>query len=278
MRTAFNTMFKNESNLLSEILKIWVTYPIDLFIFYNDNSTDNSVDIIKSFLPENRYIILNDNLDKFNEGYQRQKMLDISRENNIDLVFSIDCDELLTSNIIYDWEYFIAQYKQYNLNLFWYNSVNNDLKLYRNDPQYANNFRTFVLPLKHTGNLNTNEFKYHTPRVPNVNLQPAFTKEYGVIHLQAINRRYYAIKQLWYKHHEFVEYNHDVNFINNRYDPVVNNFNFNEQIIDNKLIEGINFDISIFDDLEKEKGYLKYILDNYNEKLITFGKEYLNEL
>ena len=37
MKTAFNTMFKNEEAILPEILKIWKTYPIDLFIFYDDN-------------------------------------------------------------------------------------------------------------------------------------------------------------------------------------------------------------------------------------------------
>lgn len=274
MTTAFNTMFKNEEKLLSEVLKIWKNYPIDLFVFYNDNSTDRSVEVIKDNLEEFRYIILNDKLPKFNESYQRQKMLTASRNSEVDIVFSIDCDELLTTNIIKDWDIFLKIYETQDMWLFWYNSVN-DITKYRNDPQYINNYRSFVLPLKHTGNLNINDWKYHTPRTPNVNLAKTYTKDYGVIHLQALNKRFYAIKQLWYKHYEYVNYGHTVEFINSRYDSVVNNLVFNEVDIPNNLIDGINFNPKIFDELEKEKGYLDFIKNNLNEKLITFGKEYL---
>ena len=159
--------------------------------------------------------------------------------------------------------------------LFWYNCVNDTLVQYRNDSQYANNYRNFVLPLKHTGRLNVKDFKYHTSRTPSVNLPRSFSNEYGIIHLQAVNIRFYAIKQLWYKHYEYVTYGHSVDFINNRYDVVVNNLNFEEKHMTNKLISGIEFDVSVFNNTEKEKEYLKFIYDNYNEKLITFGKEYL---
>lgn len=275
MITAFNTMFKNEEKLLSEVLKIWKTYPIDLFIFYDDNSTDKSVEVINKYLPKDKFIIINDNLPTFNEGYQRQKMIDVARTKNVDIVFAIDCDELLTSNIIKNWDNFLSIYETQNMQLFWYNCVNDSIIQYRNDSQYANNYRSFVLPLKHTGSLNVNDFKYHTPRTPNINLPMTFSKEYGVLHLQAINKRYYAIKQLWYKHYEFIKYGHSVDFINNRYDSVVNNFVFNEKYLTNKFIDGIDFDINIFNELEKEKGYLDFIYENYNENLITFGKEYL---
>ena len=57
---------------------------------------------------------------------------------------------------------------------------------------------------------------------------------------------FYAIKQLWYKHYEYVTYGHSVDFINNRYDVVVNNLNFEEKHMTNKLISGIEFDVSVF--------------------------------
>ena len=106
MKTAFNTMFKNEESILPEILKIWKTYPVDLFIFYNDNSTDNSVNIIKEYLPSEKIIIVNDKLPTFNESYQRQKMIDISLENEVDIVFAIDCDELFTTSIVNNFDEF----------------------------------------------------------------------------------------------------------------------------------------------------------------------------
>jgi len=275
MKIAFNTMLKNEERILPHILKIWSTYPVDLFIFYDDNSTDLSVEIIKQFLPEERVIIINDRLPKFNESYNRQKMLDVARENKVDFVLSIDCDELLTSNIVKNFNDFIKIYNEIDLHLYWYNCVNDTINEYRCDPQYKNNYRSFVLPLNKIGSLNTNDWKYHTPRTPFVNLQKSATRDFGVLHLQAINKKFYAIKQLWYKHFEFVNYNHTVDFINSRYDSVVNNLNFNPEKINTNLIEGIEFDSKIFDGLEIEKGYLDFIHKNYNESLVTFGKECL---
>jgi len=274
MITAFNTMFKNEEKLLGEVLKIWKEYPIDLFIFYDDNSTDNSINVISEHLNEFRYIIINDKLINFNEGYQRQRMIEVSRQMDVDIVFSLDCDELLSANIISDWNKFLGVYETTDMLLYWYNSVGS-LTKHRNDPQYVNNYRSFVLPLKYCGDLNKDEHKYHTPRTPYVNLPKTYTSEYGVIHLQSINKKFYAIKQLWYKHYEFVNYGHSVEEINHRYDNVVNNFNFNEVVTPYNIVEGITFNIDIFDELEKEKGYYDFIRHNYNEELITFGKEYL---
>jgi hypothetical protein len=275
MKVGFNTMLKNEARILPHILKIWEKYPIDIFIFYDDNSTDNSVELIYDILGKDRVIIINDNLPSFNESHNRQRMIDVSRENKVDIVLSIDCDELLTTTITSNFKNFLKIYEKHDMLLFWYNSVNNTIEAYRNDPQYANNYRSFVLPLNNTGSLNTNQFKYHTPRTPSVSLPKIRNNDFGVIHLQALNTKYYAIKQLWYKHHEFINYGHTVEFINNRYDPVVNGLNFNPKKIDKRLIDGIDFDAKIFDGLEVEKGYLKFIHDNYNADLITFGKEYL---
>jgi hypothetical protein len=275
MKIGFNTMVKNEAKLLNLVLPIWKTYPIDLFIFYDDNSTDNTCEVIRRHLHKEKFLIINDKLPKFNEGYQRQKMIDESIKNKVDFIFCLDADELLTSNIIKDFDTFIDIYKHQDMWLFWYNTVNDNLMYYRNDPLYSNNFRSFVLPVKSISNLDTNAWQYHTPRTPNVNLPKIYTKKYGVIHLQASNKKFYAIKQLWYKHYEFVNYNHSVEFINNRYDSVINNLNFNESIINPELIDGIDIDLSVFEGLENEKGYKDFILNNYNEKLITFGKEFL---
>lgn len=275
MKIAFNTMMKNEEVLLESILPIWKKYPVDVFIFYDDNSTDSSISVIEKHLESGRYIIVNDNLPKFNEGYHRQKMIDVSRDNDVDVVFSLDCDELLTSTIVNDFDNFLKIYESTDLLLYWYNSVNGSISKYRNDSQYTNNFRSFVLPLKHTSGLDTTQWKYHTPRTPHVNLPKRTTREYGVIHLQSINTRFYVIKQLWYKHHELVNYGHSVAFVNNRYDPVVNQLNFNETEIDPRMVDGISFDPTVYDGLEKSKGYHKFIMDNYNEELVTFGKEYL---
>ena len=275
MKVALNTMVKNEGQILQRVLPIWKNYEVDYFIFYNDNSTDNTVDVIRKFLPEEKIIIINDNLTEFNEGYHRQKMLEKSKELNVDYIISLDSDELLSSSITKDFKNFLSIYDNHDLYLFWYNIVEDGLILYRSDSQYENNYRSFVLPVKHMGDLDTTQWKYHTPRTPTINLPKSFTKDYGIIHLQSSNKKYYAIKQLWYKHHEFVKYNHDVQFINGRYDPVVNGLNFNPQFTPQNIIDGINIDLSFFNGLEEEKGYVNLIKEHYNEELITFGKEYI---
>jgi hypothetical protein len=56
---------------------------------------------------------------------------------------------------------------------------------------------------------------------------------------------------------------------------VVNGLNFNPQFTPQSIIEGINIDLSFFDGLEEEKGYVGFIKENYNQDLITFGKEYI---
>lgn len=268
-------MLKNEEEILKEILPIWYLYPVDKFIFYDDNSSDNSINIIKEFLPENKFVIINDNLEKFNESHNRSRMLEYSRNENCDYVFSIDCDELLSSNLINDISKVLKIYDKTNLYLYWYNVINNSLNNFRTDPAYINNYRSFILPMKKTKNFDLTQYKYHTPRVPEVNLPAAATKEYGILHLQSINKKYYAIKQLWYKHFEFVEYNHDVKFINDRYDPVVNNLEFFPQTTPKEIIDGIDFDNTIYKNLEEKKGYTKYIMDNLNLDLVTFGKEFI---
>jgi len=276
MKVALNTMIKNEEVMLSHVLPIWKNYPVDYFIFYDDNSTDNTNNIIYDFLPKEKVIILNDKLERFNEGYQRQKMIDESRNLGIDYVICLDADELLSSNIVKNFSSFIKNYETTDLYLYWYNVVNDTLSEHRTDPLYVNNYRCFVLPLKHTGNLDVNLWQYHTPRTPNVNLPRSFTKEYGVLHLQSSNKKYYALKQLWYKHYEHLNYGHGFDYINQRYDPVVNNLNFNERLTPFEIFEGINIDLSFMDGLEKTKGYIDYVKQNYKEELITFGKEYIS--
>jgi hypothetical protein len=269
-------MVKDEAHLLRKVLPIWRTYPVEKFVFYDDGSRDDTRAVIETFLSESKYIVLSDShRNSFNESFNRSRMLEYSRDSGAEFVFSIDADELLTSNFWSMWPTLRDRYLKQNILLYWFNVVEGSLKRIRQDPLYLNNYKSFVLPLRHTGKFNLDLYKYHSPRTPNVNLPVVGTRSVGVIHLQAINRKFYALKQLWYKHFEFVEYRHSVEFINKRYDPVVNNLNFNSHEIAPELVFGIDFDPLIYDTILEEKGYLKYIQNNYNDNLITFGAEYL---
>jgi hypothetical protein len=274
IRVHGNIMVKNEALLLDSLLPIWKEYPLEKFVFYNDNSTDDTVGIINKHLGD-RAIIINDNLDKFHESHNRSRMLEHSRKEEATHVIAFDCDELLSQNFVDNFKNILPIYENTDLYLYWYNVVNGTLEQTRNDPQYAQNYRSFVLPLKNTGEFDLTQWKYHTPRTPPISLPKAATKEIGVIHLQSINRRFYALKQLWYKHYEMVNYNHSIELINQRYDSVVNKLNFEEVTTPAEIVGNLNFDSKIYDEIEKEKKYKDYILRYYNEQLVTFGKEYL---
>ena len=269
-----NIMVKNEELLLQELLPIWEKYPLEKFVFYNDNSVDNTVEIIKDNLGD-RAIILNDNRNTFHESYNRSRMLEYSRDNGATHTIAFDCDELLSDNFVQNFNEVINLYETQDIHLYWFNVVNNTVKKIRQDPSYINNFRSFVLPLNNTGKFNMNDWKYHTPRTPPVFLPKVATKNFGVIHLQAINRRFYALKQLWYKHYEYKNYDHSIEFINNRYDPVVNDLDFFEVDTPPEILGNIKFDSSVYDKIERQKKYYEFIMENYTEELVTFGKEYL---
>jgi hypothetical protein len=274
MKTHINTMVKNEGLLLDKILPIWKTYPVDFFVFYNDNSTDDTCDIIAKHLDIDKFIILNDELIDFNESHNRSRMSEYSRD-KCDYIIFIDSDELLSSNIVENYSEFIKLYDTSNLQLYWYNVIDS-LDTYRFDSQYRNAFGGFITKTEHLGSMNLSQTKYHTcPRYVNNSLPTAYTNQFGIIHLQSLNRRYYALKQLWYKHFEFKTWGHSIQSLNSKYDPVVNNFEFNSQKTPLEIIKNIDFDIKIFEELSNKKGYLEYIKNNYNEDLVTFGREYL---
>ncbi len=274
-----NVMVKNEELLLKNILPIWSQYPIDKFIFYNDNSTDNTKDIINEILGSRAIILENKEQKIFNESHNRSMMLEYSREDNSDFVISIDSDELISTNFVHNFEKILEMNQKYDLQFYWYNVVNGSLSQYRQDPMYKNNYRTFVLPIKSTGKFDMSLWKYHTPRTPQVFLPKASLREVGFIHLQSINTKAYALKQLWYKHYEHINYNHSIEMVNNRYDPVVNNLKFNEQPTPQDIVQGISFSEDInrcFEKISLSKGHENYILENYVKELVTFGSEYIN--
>lgn len=273
MKTHFNTMVKNEEVLLDSILPIWRNYPIDFFVFYDDNSTDATVDVIKKHLSPERFIILNDKLEEFNESHNRNRMLEYSRD-KCDYIFYIDADELLSSSIVKNFEQVLKIYDKLNLNIYWYNVVDS-LETFRFDQQYQGAFGRFITSSKNIGRINEGA-KYHTcTRFPESSLPTQYNNDLGVIHLQSLNRKYYAIKQLWYKHYEHIKWGHSIEQINRKYDPVINNFNFNLKKTPSHICESININPSVFDNVIKTKGYLDYINEYYVPELVTFGQEYL---
>jgi len=275
MRVQANVMIQNEALILPEVFKYWRNYPVDRWVFYDDNSTDDTVAVIKSLFGDHA-VVFEGKREEFSESHNRSMMLEFSRRDKVDFVLSIDADELLSTSWVENWDHIIESNYLFDVEYYWFNVVGSTNKI-RQDPMYVNNYRTFLLPLRHTETFDLTQYKYHTPRTPQVRLNKARCNEAGVIHLQAINKRYYALKQLWYKHYEYHTWDHPVNYINRRYDPVVNNLNFMEVDTPDYICDGIYFDASIYDEIERVKGYKQYIKDNYVPELVTFGQGFLED-
>lgn len=274
MKVHANVMIKDESLLLEQVLPHWNSYPVDEWVIYNDSSTDNTIDLINSGI-DSKVTVLNDNLPVFDETHYRSRMLEHSRGQGADYVIAIDADELLSSNFVDNFKDVLQANGKYNIHYYWYNVVDS-LQFIRQDPLYLENYKSFIMPVKHTMTFDKyRDIKIHTPRTAPINLPLARTKEYGFIHLQAINRKFYALKQLRYKHYEYHTFNQSIGTLNAKYDPVVNGLNFMEVSTPRHIIDGISFDPSVYEEMLLLKGYEKYIKNNMVEELVTFGKEYL---
>ena len=175
--------------------------------------------------------------------------------------------------VFYDW--IMSQALDHKLMAFQWNVVG-DLGHYRCDPSYYSNYRDFIFPVEHTDKFDRTLWRYHSPRTPNINA-PVGTlhDDQGFVHLQALNVRFYALKQLWYKTFEYLHYDKTVDDINAAYDPVVNGLDFCSRDMPAHILSLDTFDSGVFDRISKERGYVDYILEYSVPELITFGEEYL---
>ena len=279
MKTHANVPFKDEAVLLKHLVPIWNTYPVDEWVFFDDNSTDDSLEIVNSLDAKVTVVDKEGCLapdGNWHETNVRQKMFQYSKDNGADFIIAIDADEFLSTNMVSQMDDVLKYASKYQLELYWYNFVE-DINHVRQDNLYLNNFKNFIMHVPSTYGFQGNLLK-HTPRTaPSSMTQAVRIKEIGLMHLQSLNVEFYALKQLWYKHWEYHVEKRPVDFINSRYDPVVNNLNFNAAEIPKELIDNIDITKEIFDELLTYKNYKEYVLENLVPELVTFGKEYLEE-
>ena len=261
-------MVKDEAVLLETILPIWQTYPVEKFIFYNDDSRDWTLDCINQFLGPRSYVIHNQQ-QPFNESRNRNAMCLHSLD--VDYILSLDADELVSANFFDRWD--ILENPHPNL-LFKAYNLTPIPGTYRTDPKYKDNyFRIWARP--NTIKFNLDAKRYHSQRRLPSDVAGLKISEIGNLHLQSINPKFYALKQLWYKHFEFVEYGKPIGKINRKYDSTVNKLKFNPQPIPKEIIGSLSFNPEIFDRLLEIKAYEYYIRQHRNEALITFGKKFI---
>jgi hypothetical protein len=262
-------MVKNEAILLEHVLPIWSTYPVDLYIFYDDSSLDHTRDTITKHLGH-RARIITGTTETWNEAANRWAMLEESR--HADYVLSLDADELTSANFWSSIELISTPGTDYRCRCF---NLAGDWTRVRRDPKYLNNYlRIWARP--NEVDFDLTKANYHTQRrLPSKNLPVKNIDTMGNIHLQSLNTAYYALKQLWYKHWEYHMYKRSIEEINRSYDKTVNNLNFVPGKLDKVIRGDLYIDPKVFDGLAVAKGYKQYVLDNLVEELVTFGHKYL---
>jgi len=286
MKVHVNTQVKNEELLLEKVLPFWQEYPVDEFVFFNDHSSDKTEEVIDDFLgDEARVFSAGDKTAKlhitsdYNEPNNRSVMYEYSKNQGADIVISIDADELLSHSFLLNFDWIMEQALGLRIYFYQYNVVGSLNKI-RQDPEYVKNYRDFVVPLNHSQSYDTTltqmslQSLHESPRVPLINLPEAPLKECGFIHLQALNLKFYALKQLFYKVFEYKEYGKKPEQLLG-YDKVVNGLDFCEIDTPKNIIGDWKFDASVFDKILEERKYIDYIKEHGVDELITFGKEYL---
>lgn len=275
MKVVANVVLGNEACILKQVAPIWATYPIDEWVIFDDRSTDNTLDVLKEYLSPRLTIIRNDREGPFHETYARDKMLEHSRSSGADYIIALDADELLSADMVGPLHEILKVHDTHDIHYFWYNFVGT-VKHRRNDPLYEQNWKSFIMPVKHTGSFKQyDQLNIHCARTAPISLPKAAAQGGGLLHFQSIDKEFYALKQLWYKHWEYVDLGQSVETLNQKYDPVVNGLNFHEVETPEHIIDGIDFDPSIFKELLKIKGYKEYVQQHRVDELITFGQEYL---
>ena len=84
MKVHANCQVKDEAILLEHVLPFWQEYPVDEFVFLNDNSADNTSEVIGDFLGDEA-TILSPVTDTFHEAKNRSTMLEYSRSKDADI-------------------------------------------------------------------------------------------------------------------------------------------------------------------------------------------------
>ncbi len=269
-----HSMVKNEELILERVIPVWKEYPVDKFVFLDDGSTDKTLEVIQDMLGMSA-VVLHRPLRQFNEAANRQAMLDYSL-GKANWVLSLDADEVLTSGFFDTIGRFSGLLATERLEVYCFNLCDGG-NFYRQDPAYVDNYLTILFNINRGRGFNLKLADYHSSKRYPIDSKPIFkTNALGVIHLQSYNKRFYLLKQLWYKHYELVRYQRDAESINRQYDYVVNGGNFKGTPMVRHLAISLALEESLFTKIEESKGYLDFIKNHYCEELCTFGKEFLD--
>lgn len=218
--------FKNERHYLPIFLKNVIPI-VDKVIAIDDNSTDNSRQILESAgskvkVYSSKDFITNEEFIK-TEYFIRSKLLELAREEKATHYMCLDADETFTSNFVPHARKIISKLGPGQKLAMQWLAMWKTADHYRDDQSvWSNNFKDFVVcdDGKSTHNNPGKSFGFgRTPGENTDNNWLRLNNKYGaVLHFQFTNWRNFQIKQLWYRMSELIEQGPNfVKAINNKF-------------------------------------------------------------
>jgi glycosyltransferase involved in cell wall biosynthesis/predicted O-methyltransferase YrrM len=194
---------KNEAVRISFCLKAVASFA-DAICIYDDDSDDNTLEIIESLSSECRVErVIRNRYWHYDEGKYRQALLDAGREIGGTHFIVLDADEAFTSNLSRNnflKEMILSLKPGDHLQLVWI-QLWRSVAYYRHDRSvWTNNYKSFVFA--DDGKCTYTDQQFHLLRVPSDLTGRAYRiegYETGVLHFQFINWRNLLIKQAWYR-------------------------------------------------------------------------------
>jgi glycosyltransferase involved in cell wall biosynthesis len=194
---------KNEALRISFCLKA-VSAFTDAICLYDDDSTDNTLEIVESLASEcGVEKVIRNRHWRYDEGKYRQTLLEAGREIGGTHFVVLDADEAFTSNLTRNnflKKTILSLQPGEQLQLVWiqlWRSVSN----YRYDRSFwTNNYKSFVFA--DDGQCAYTDQQFHLLRVPLDLKGRAYRIEgydCGVLHFLFVNWRNLLIKQAWYR-------------------------------------------------------------------------------
>ena len=262
------TRTKNECFLLKELLPIWSKYA-DGFVFYDDGSTDGTVEFLES--NKDKYNILEILKGNINEDYvkklkmetdERQPLYDAALKYSKKII-CCDSDEYLDGTMSkQELESMLEAEKDTIFHLKWVQYT--DKNQIRVDGPWGNNFKVRVGSYVNRGD-------FGVAQMHSLHLPPAGKQKYVdpnklfIAHLQWLDKRWVGVKQYFWKINDYVNSKiHGAEVIGAAaYDVSVNNFSwaYSDYNVDLKV------DSKIYSKQDMRSNYKLQYIKKYTQEL-----------
>jgi glycosyltransferase involved in cell wall biosynthesis len=215
------TPIKNESPFIDSFASS-LSKVCDKIIVLDDNSTDDSITLLKKYDKVDIVNFENNN----NWGSKRGYLFNMARDYGATHIVALDADEAFTSNAIENFDIITSAINEgQRCTLHWL-PMWKSLYDYRDDNSvWSNSYKDFIIC--DDGKMSYNGNWIHEPRLPIVSPTKQITSNVGgVFHFQFSSWEAFQIKQSWYRCLERVENpNKSVHEINNTYSITLDDTN-----------------------------------------------------